>query len=113
MKVRDLVTRWERSAERIGTAETYAVHLPLQAAARIAALQEMFPGQSREELITDLLCAALDDLEESLPYIPGQRVIAEDDRGDPIFEDVGHTPRLQQLTQKHLQRLRGQSDSGT
>ncbi len=105
MKVIDVLEQWRRQAGESRTVAEYAVHLPLHQAAQIHALAEMFPGRSETQIITDLLSAALDELEGALPYQAGERVIAEDEFGDPMYEDVGPTPRFQELTRKHLQRL--------
>lgn len=107
MKIRQLLNEWENNAKTPVSAQEYTVRLPLPEAARIAALAEMYPGRTTTQIITDLLAAALDELESSLPYVTGSRVIAEDDHGDPIYEDAGPTPRFHELTQHHLQRLAG------
>lgn len=106
MKVKELIDLWEQNAAEIRTAETYTVRLPIHDAAKLAALREMFPGRSEQDLITDLLSAALDDLEAAFPYIQGKRVVAEDEHGDPIYEDIGNTPRFNELTRKHLERIK-------
>ncbi|WP_290634462.1 type 1 pili tip component [Aquisalimonas sp.] len=111
MKVKQLIEAWETSAGERRTAATYAVHLPIHDAAKLAALREMYPGRSEQDLITDLLSAALDDLEAGFPYIQGKQVIAEDDQGDPIYEDAGTTPRFNALTRKHLERLQRKQGS--
>jgi len=105
MKVIDVLKQWSREASESRTAQEYAVHLPLHQAAQVHALAEMFPGRTETQIITDLLSAALEELEGALPYQAGERVIAEDEYGDPMYEDVGPTPRFQELTRKHLQRL--------
>lgn len=102
MKVRDLLDLWERSASGEVTREYYQVRLPVEDAARLAALAEMFPRRSPEQLITDLLSAALSELESGMPYVKGQQVISQDEMGDPIYSDSGPTPRFLELTQKHL-----------
>ena len=108
MKVRELMNHWEKNASGELTDEAYAVHLPMEDAARIQALCEMYPKKSPESLITDLLSAALSELESGMPYIKGGNVVAEDDHGDPIYNDQGPTPRYLSLSQKHLQKLKGQ-----
>lgn len=110
MKFRELLETWERSAGERRTPNVYAVHLPIHDAAKLAALAEMFPGRSEQDLITDLLSTALDEIEAAFPYVQGTRVVAEDEHGDPIYEDVGLTPRLQSLTRKHLQYLSADLD---
>ncbi|ABI57577.1 type 1 pili tip component [Alkalilimnicola ehrlichii MLHE-1] len=106
MQLKELVESWEETAGERRTPHEYAVRLPLADAAKLAALAEMYPGRSEEDLITDLLSAALDELEATFPYVQGQRVIAEDEQGDPIYEDAGLTPRFKALTRRKLQALR-------
>lgn len=107
MKIRDLVREWEKSAGGRLTQETYSIHLDAEDAARLAALAEMYPKRSAEELLSELVSAALGELEGSFPYVKGTRVVAEDEEGDPLFEDVGPTPRFLELTRKHLRAMKG------
>ncbi|NIR61224.1 MAG: type 1 pili tip component [Gammaproteobacteria bacterium] len=111
MRISELVRDWEENASARLTATEYAVRLPLYDAARLAALAEMYPGRTQDQIITDLLSAALDELEESLPYVQGSRVVSEDEFGDPIYEDAGPTPRLQELTRKHFQQLKRETEA--
>jgi len=105
MKIPNLMRYWEACAGGVPTVSEYRMRLPLHDAARVAALAEMYPMRSEAEILTELLSAALDELEQAMPYVSGSRVIAEDDRGDPIYEDAGPTPRFIALTEKHLRRL--------
>lgn len=102
---KELLASWQRGAAEARTAATYAVHLPIDDAARLHALAEMFPGRTCEQLITDLLGIALQELAAAIPYQPGQKVISRDEQGDPLYEDVGLMPRLVELTRKHRKRL--------
>ncbi|WP_440995955.1 type 1 pili tip component [Arhodomonas sp. SL1] len=111
MKLRDLLERWEESASEARTPNHYRVRLPVHDAAKLAALAEMYPGRSEEQIITDLLSTALDEIEAAFPYVQGQGVVAEDEQGDPIYEDAGLTPRFQALTRKHLERLQAGEDA--
>ena len=108
MHVKQLIDAWQSAASEPRTARTYEVRLPVHDAAKIAALREMFPGRSEQDLITDMLSAALDELEAAFPYIQGRKVVAEDELGDPIYEDVGNTPRFNELTRKHLERIKAE-----
>jgi hypothetical protein len=83
----------------------YAVRLPLDDAARLKALAELFPGQAIEEIVTDLLGAALDEIAAAMPYEKGPKVISRDDQGDPVYEDIGMTPRFIELTRKFKKNL--------
>ncbi|OOG22696.1 type 1 pili tip component [Thioalkalivibrio denitrificans] len=105
MKVKELLEHWSKGNGGRVTQEEYCMRLSERDAARIAALEQLFPGKPRDMLIGDLLSAALDELEAAMPYVPGERVISEDELGDPIFEDTGLTPRFMELTRRHMEKL--------
>ncbi|MDN5850798.1 MAG: type 1 pili tip component [Nitrococcus sp.] len=110
MKFRELLETWEKSAAERRTHKAYLVRLPMHDAAKLATLAEMFPGRSEQDIITDLLSTALDEIEAAFPYVQGSRIVSEDEQGDPIYEDAGLTPRFQSLTRKHLQTLSAEPD---
>ncbi len=111
VKFKPLLDRWRKAAAPALTAQTYAVRLPLDDAARLQALGELFPGRAIEEIITDLLHVALEEIGAAMPYEPGPQVISRDDQGDPVYEDVGMTPRFVELTRKHKKALQADSKS--
>jgi hypothetical protein len=105
MKFRQLLEAWQQGATGERTAAEYAIRLPIDDAARLHALTDMFPGRTREQLITDLLSAALQEVAAAMPYVPGTTVISRDEQGDPVYEDAGLTPRFMDLARKHRRRL--------
>jgi len=105
MSFKELLDSWREQAAAPRTARAYAVRLPVDDAARLAALAEMFPGRAPEQLITELLGAALREIAAAMPYVPGKRVIATDEQGDPVYEDAGPTPRFMELARKHRLEL--------
>jgi hypothetical protein len=105
MKISELVREWESTATGRMSNARYAIPLDVESAARLAALAEMYPKRSTEELLGELVGAALEAIETSLPYQRGTKVISTDEQGDPIYEDVGPTPRFLALSRKHLERL--------
>lgn len=106
MKIRELLEAWQDDASDPLTVEQYCARLPIYDAARLEALAEMFPGRSSEQLMGDLLAAALDELEGGFPYRRGDRVVEHDELGDPIYEDIGLGPRFHKLTREHAVRLK-------
>ena len=96
MKFKPLLERWKKPAAPVKTAKEYAVRLPLDDAARLHALVELFPGQPIEEIVTDAA---------AMPYERGPKVISRDDQGDPVYEDIGLTPRFVELTRKYKKTL--------
>ena len=105
MKFKPLLDRWKKTAAPAKSAKEYAVRLPLDDAARLQALAELFPGCSIEEIVTDLLGAGLDEIAAAMPYERGPKIISRDDHGDPVYEDVGLTPRFIELTRKFKKDL--------
>ena len=105
MRFNDLIDTWRSRREPQKTREEYAVRLPLDDAARLHALADLFPDVPTDALITDLLAAALGEIEAAMPYEPGERVIREDDHGDPVYEDVGMTPGFLEAVRRHRERL--------
>jgi len=107
MAIRDLLSNWQASSTARLAAREYHIKLPLKDAARVQALMEMFPACAEDELLADLVAAALDELEQAMPYVPGTNVVSEDDHGDPVFEDTGPSPRYRELTRRFTQELKG------
>jgi hypothetical protein len=105
VKFKSLLERWKKTAAPQRTAREYSIRLAVDDAARLHALAELFPGQTLEEILSDLLCASLDEIAAVMPYEPGSKVISSDDHGDPLYEDVGMTPRFVELTRKHKKEL--------
>lgn len=111
MSVKELIRHWQNHASGTLTETSYKVNLPLEDAAKLAALQALYPRRTQEQIITELLTAALHDLENSLPYEQGSKVQALDELGDPIYEDVGLTPKFLELSRQHLARLKQQKSA--
>ncbi len=107
MTFKKLLASWAEAGRPAKTAESYAVHLSLDDAARVHALADMFPGRSREEIITDLISVALQEVQAAMPYVRGERVISTDEQGDPLYEDAGPTPRFIELARMYRRELAG------
>ena len=105
MSFKELLDSWRESAAAPRAPQAYAVRLPVDDAARLAALADMFPGRAPEQLISELLGAALKEVAAAMPYVAGKRVISTDEQGDPVYEDVGPTPRFMALAREHRRRL--------
>ncbi len=104
--LRELIQIWEAKASSPLTDTSIPVRLTRKDAAKVAALAEMYPARTQEQIITELLTAALHELETTLPYIQGDQISTFDELGDPIYEDVGPTSRFARLVRKHLEDSR-------
>ena len=67
MKVTDLPKHWEKQKEPVERTHDYNLHLPLEDAARLAALAELYPDRSESDILNDMIGAALDDLVRQSP----------------------------------------------
>jgi hypothetical protein len=106
VKFKPLLDRWKKEPLPVRTAKEYSMRLDLDDAARLHALAELFPGQPIEVIVTDLLHAAIDEIAAAMPYERGPKVISRDDHGDPVYEDIGMTPRFVDLTRRFKKSLK-------
>lgn len=98
MHIKDLPKEWASTAQIKNPVLNLSLQLPLELSANLMALKDIYPGRTLEQLTLDLLTAAIAELEESLPYKQGIEVVAEDEFGDPMYQDIGLTPRFLELT---------------
>jgi len=110
MKIRELAQHWEQNAAGTLSRTGHVLHLDLESEARLAALIDMYPKRTAEELLGELVAAALEEVEASFPYVQGRQVIATDEEGDPLYEDIGPTPRFLSLSRQHLHTLSNPAD---
>lgn len=62
MKVTELPQHWEKGKQARERNHEYNLRLPLEDAARISALAELYPDRSESDILSDMIAAALDDL---------------------------------------------------
>lgn len=110
MEIRHLLDRWSQESHQRDRLRTIQLRLDAVTLAQLRALEDMYPGHSLGQVANDLLQVALADLEATLPYEPGPRILREDEFGDPVYEDIGPTPRFLALTQQYLKTLDQQED---
>ena len=104
MKIEQLISRWKMLPQEEFDGEEYKIKISHSEAAKIQAIQELYSGLSSQMVIHQLLVSALNSFEEALPYVQGSRIIGEDEFGDPLYEDIGDTPKYIKLIEKHHQQ---------
>lgn len=110
MKIKQLIQKWESDRTAPPTEKTFNLQLSATDAAKIMALSELFPTRTEHQIVSELIAATLNEIEEAFPYVQGTKVIRVDEFNDPIYEDIGLTPKFEQLMRKHLTKLRDQDD---
>lgn len=106
MELKQLLAHWAQVTGQWHGEVEYQFKLPVRDAARLEALCALFPGVERQTLINQLLQAALDEIESTMPYVQGPQVVATDEQGDPIYEDVGQTPEYLRLRRQFSEQLK-------
>lgn len=106
MKIKDLIKYWDTYAQGRLTQDAYFMNLADEHHEALQRLASLYPMKSPQDLMRDLISAALDELETSFPYVQGSRIVAYDEDGFEIYEDEGLTPRFVALSQKHIARLK-------
>ena len=109
MRLRNLVNYWDQHARGRLASDRVNVRISDQDQEALDALARQYPLKSREDLLRDLMCAALTELEACFPYREGTRVIARDEDGFEIYEDAGLTPRFLNLSKKYMKELKSGS----
>jgi hypothetical protein len=105
-RLEQLLEKWQSEAAKAELAQELTINLNQTDAARVNALADLYPKLTSEEVVVKLLNIALDEVEASFPYIKGTKVVAQDEEGDPIYEDQGLTPKYLELTRKHYKLLK-------
>lgn len=111
MNVRDLMSSWESASHKTGADQTFELKLSLKDAARIEALVGLYKGLNRDEVLSQLVGVALDEVERQMPYKQGKKVVCHDELGDPMYEDVGLTPRYLKLRHEYAQTIQNKKKS--
>ncbi|MBB5321490.1 pilin assembly protein [Marinobacter oulmenensis] len=106
MKINELVKHWEKHGRGRLTRDAAYLNLSDEHHEVLQKLAAMYPMKSSQDLMRDLLSAALDELETSFPYVQGDKVVAYDEDGFEIYEDQGLTPQFVALSKKHIQKLK-------
>lgn len=101
MNASNLVTVWSAPDNSRLTAKQFSFRLPVHVAAKLAALEEMYPGRTRTQLVGDLLAAAVAEVEQSFPIVHGASMGLHPDTHEEVFEEVGPRSSYRELANKH------------
>jgi len=106
MDPKDLVKIWTAPDLSKLTPKQISLRLPIQVAAKISALCDMYPRKTKTEIIGDLLATALDQLEAGLDSTDGNFLGKHPETGEEIHESYhGPLKDFRTLTDKYLKEL--------
>ena len=87
------------------TAKQYAFHLPVHVAAKIAALEDIYPTRSRTPLVGDLLAAAIADVEQKIADRSGRLLGRIPSTDEELFLATGPWVVYRELADKHYEEI--------
>lgn len=111
MEPKDLIKVWEAPDHSKLTPRQTSLRLPIQVAAKISALCEMYPRKTKTEVIGDLLATALDQFADGLGSVKGKYHGIHPDTQEKIYEEVGPKARFAELTNKYLKELEAELEA--
>ena len=112
MEPKDLVKIWTAPDHSKLTPKQISLRLPIQVAAKISALCDMYPRKTKTEIIGDLLATALDQLEQTLEMKGTGKSHYVPEVDEEIFEHyVGPGATFFDLTQKYLKELEAEIEA--
>ena len=98
----EVLKNWQKHAEFHHDLCEFTIQIPRKDLIRVEALAKLY-HLDQSHIITDLLSQSLNEIEESIPYKQGKKVIRIEE-GDPIFEDIGLMPtylKYKQQLERH------------
>lgn len=117
MKTSHLHDIWSSPDNSRLVSKQFSFRLPVHVAAKLAALEHLYPQKNRTQLVADLLTTALESLETNLPQEMGQllqgeeehleRQIADHEGYDyePLYEMTGKRAEYRHQVNKYYKEL--------
>jgi hypothetical protein len=106
MKASDLVTVWSAPDNSRLTAKQYSFRLPVHVAAKLAALEDLYPTRSRTQLVGDLLSAAITEVEKNLESHAGAPVGHKHPETDEeMFYEAGQIADYRRSANEHYKTI--------
>ena len=102
MKASDLVTVWGAPDNSRLTAKQYSFRLPVHVAAKLAALEDLYPTRSRTQLVGDLLTAAINEVEKNLQSHAGVPLgHRHPETDEEMFQEAGQIANYRRSANEH------------
>jgi hypothetical protein len=105
MDTKGLQDMWDAPENARLTKQQFSFRLPIDVAAKLFALEELYPGRTRTQLISDLLSLALTDLELQLPYRMSQYKFTANGDPEDVWSMEGDRYAFRATANKHHRAL--------
>jgi len=112
MDPKDLVKIWTAPDHSKLTPKQISLRLPIQVAAKVSALCDMYPRKTKTEIIGDLLATALEQLENGLDSTGHNFLGHHPETDEEMYENYsGPLIDFRALTDKYLQELEAELEA--
>lgn len=88
--INKMLDDWERRSAHAKEQVSTNVILNKEDLIKLQALAEIY-NTSSSDLLANLINTVLLEIEEQMPFVPGDKVIRVEE-GVPVYEDIGRTP---------------------
>ena len=95
MKAFNLVTVLSAADNSRLTARQFSFRLPVYVAAKLAALEALYPTKSRTQPVGEWLSPAIADVENSFLRVKGRSIGRDSESDEEIFKEVGQFSKYQ------------------
>ncbi|MEH6651158.1 MAG: hypothetical protein V7707_14120 [Motiliproteus sp.] len=100
--ISQMLKAWEQHMVKHCPQIDYEVAVQRDDVIKLETLAELYQ-LPLNDIIANLITAAIKETEQKMPYIQGRTVIRVEEN-DPVFEDIGRTPRYIAIKQRLEQR---------
>lgn len=101
-----MLLAWQQHTVKHLPQVNYEIAVNREDVIKLEAISELYQ-LPLDDIIANLISYALKEAEQKMPYIQGQKIIRMEE-GDPVYEDIGATPKYlaikQRLEQLHLKK---------
>ena len=100
--ISQMLRAWEQHMVEHRPQVDYEIAIQRDDVIKLETLAELYQ-LPLNDIIANLVSAAIKESEQRMPYVQGGNIIRIEE-GDPIYEDIGQTPRYIEIKQRREQQ---------
>ncbi|MFT5720297.1 MAG: hypothetical protein ACI9W6_000587 [Motiliproteus sp.] len=96
--ISNMLLAWQQHTTKHLPRVGYQVAIDKDDVRKIEALAELYQ-LPLNDIIANLVSCSIKEVEQKMPYVQGNRIIRMEE-GEPVYEDIGYTPRYLEIKQR-------------
>lgn len=105
--ISNMLLAWQQHLVKHLPQVDYEVAVDRDDVLKLEALAELYQ-LPLNDIIANLISCSIQEAEQKMPYIQGNRIIRMEE-GEPVYEDIGYTPRYLEIKQRLEQQTQKQA----